>query len=210
MTDLCKFWKDPSDPEKGTIWLYLKSEMMSFAGFSFWEEGIPFRYRGYRPQLIQARGVNWTATLADGTSHRFKATPQATKKVMADIAMRWKNPPEQLQKDKGRPFSVADLIEESHSHVYLVQLMTFDATADGRAYYKIGKAASVPKRIKQFGPCELIQEIRLSSEAMSLKAEARLHSQFEQYRKPGTEIFCLGRDELALVRAAFDALKHEP
>ena len=83
------------------------------------------------------------------------------------MAMRWKNPPEKLQKDKGRPFSFADLEEEAHSHVYLVRLLTFDATADGRAYYKIGKAISIPKRIKQFGPCQLIEEARFPTETLS-------------------------------------------
>lgn len=202
----CVFWKDPANPSKGTIWLYFKSELISFAGFPQFEEGIGYHRQGYRTQVVQARGVNWTATWSEGTSYQFKASPQATKKILASIAMRWKNPPEKLQKEKGRPFAITDLIEEAHSHVYLVRLLTFDATAEGRAYYKIGKAVSIPKRINQFGPCELIEEVRLSSEALSLKAESKLHLQFERFRRPGTEIFCLGRAELALVKAAFEAL----
>ena len=41
------------------------------------------------------------------------------------------------------------LLEHGQSHVYLVQLFTFDPTADGRAYFKIGKVISIPKQIKQ-------------------------------------------------------------
>jgi hypothetical protein len=122
------------------------------------------------------------------------------------MAMRWKNPPEKLQKDKGRPFSFADLEEEAHSHVYLVRLLTFDATADGRAYYKIGKAISIPKRIKQFGPCQLIEEARFPTETLSLQAEKQLHAQFDLYRRPETEIFCLNAEQLAVVQEQFQLL----
>ena len=122
------------------------------------------------------------------------------------MAMRWKNPPEKLQKDKGRPFSLADLVEEAHSHVYLVRLLTFDATADGRAYYKIGKAISIPKRIKQFGPCQLIEEARFPTETLSLQAEKQLHSQFDCYRRPETEIFCLNAEQLAAVQEELQLL----
>ena len=121
---------------------------------------------------------------------------------MAQIAQRWALPPASLQKDKGRPFDLVSLVEESHSHVYLVRLLTFDPTADGRAYYKIGKAISIPKRIKQFGPCELIAEARLPSEQMSLAFEAQLHQQFAAWRKPETEIFCFTTDLVEMVRAA--------
>jgi hypothetical protein len=93
-------------------------------------------------------------------------------------------------------------VEESHSHVYLVRLLTFDPTADGRAYYKIGKAISIPKRIKQFGPCELVAEGRLPSEKESLTAEAQLHQQFSAWRKPETEIFCFTAGQVEAVKAA--------
>ena len=68
---------------------------------------------------------------------------------MAEIAQRWDLPPATLQRDKGRPFDLVSLLVESHSRFYMVRLLTFDPTADGRAYYKIGKAISIPKRINQ-------------------------------------------------------------
>jgi hypothetical protein len=166
------------------------------------DEDIPIRSLGHRPALTKARGINWIATWEDSTSHTFKASPQATMAVMAQLAQRWAVPPATLQRDNGRPFDLATLLEESHSHVYLVRLLTFDPTADGRAYYKIGKAVSIPKRIKQFGPCELIAEARLASEKESLTAEAQLHQQFDQWRKPETEIFCFSADQVEQVKAA--------
>jgi hypothetical protein len=166
---------------------------------------IPLRSQTYRPALLVARGINWTAAWGDGTTHTFKASPQFTKPLMAQLAQRWAVPPITLQRDKGRPFDLVSLLEESHSHVYLVRLLTFDPTADGRAYYKIGKAVSIPKRIKQFGPCQLVAEARLPSEKESLAAEAQLHQQFAQWRKPETEIFCFTADQLEAVRAAMRA-----
>ncbi|CAK6689964.1 hypothetical protein MNNICLKF_00725 [Synechococcus sp. CBW1107] len=183
------FWKDPANTDGGSIWLWCSQEMCSAFGVTT-DAGIPIRLEAHRPSLVQARGINWTATWEDGSTHRFKASPQATKTVMAQIAQRWSTPPVSLQKGTTRPFDLISLMEESHSHVYLVRLLTFDPTADGRAYFKIGKAISIPKRIKQFGPCELIAEARFPSEADSLKAEANLHQQFSAWRKPETEIFC--------------------
>jgi hypothetical protein len=205
----CVFWRNPADPAKGTIWLYLSSDACDMGGIRQHEDGVSWRLLGHRPKLVLASGVVWTATWADGTSHKFKASPQANKKLMAAIATRWGNPPEKLQRDQGRPFSLHDLKEESHSHVYLVRLLTFDEAADGRSYYKIGKAISVPKRIKQFGPCELIEEAVCDSETMSLRAEAALHAQFDVFRKMGTEIFVMNAKQLEALRAAFQSIRDE-
>jgi hypothetical protein len=195
------FWKSPGHPEKGTIWLWCSPEMTTHAGLRS-DEDIPFRSLGYRPALLIARGINWTAAWDDGTTHSFKASPQITRTLMAQLAQRCSVPPATLQREKGRPFDLASLVEESHSHVYLVRLLTFDPTADGRAYYKIGKAISIPKRIKQFGPCELVAETRLPSEKESLTAEAQLHQQFAPWRKPETEIFCFSTAQLEVVKTA--------
>ena len=199
------FWRSLDQPEKGTIWVWCSEELQSWAGLRSDEE-IPLRAMCYRPSLLEARGVKWTATWADGTSHRFKASPQATKAVMARLAQRWKVPPVSLQRGNARAFDLLSLIEESHSHVYLVRLLTFEQNADGRAYYKIGKAVSIPRRIKQFGPCEVVAEARLPSEAESLKVEALLHQQFSAWRKAETEIFCLGVSEVEAVTAAIEQL----
>ena len=125
---------------------------------------------------------------------------------MARLAQRWKVPPVSLQTGNARAFDLLSLIEERHSHIYLVRLLTFEQTADGRAYYKIGKAVSIPRRIKQFGPCEVVAEARLPSEAESLKVEALLHQQFSAWRKAETEIFCFGVSEVEAVTAAMAQL----
>ena len=52
---------------------------------------------------------------------------------MAQLAQRWTVSPATLQRDKGRPFDLVTLLEHGHSHVYLVRLLTFVPTGDGRA-----------------------------------------------------------------------------
>ena len=207
--DYLVFWKSFAQTEKGSVWLWCSPEMTAYAGLRH-DEFIPLRALSHRPSLLIARGINWTAAWEDGISHTFKASPQITKAVMAEIAQRWDRPPATFQKDKGRPFDLVSLTEASHSHVYLVRLLTFDPTADGRAYYKIGKAVSIPKRIKQFGPCELVAEARLASEAESLKAEAQLHERFASCRKPETEIFCFTVHQVEVVKTAMAQSVAEP
>jgi hypothetical protein len=53
------------------------------------DDGFPFRCLSYRPALLKARGINWTATWDDGTTFTFKASPQITKPLMAQLAQRW-------------------------------------------------------------------------------------------------------------------------
>jgi hypothetical protein len=109
----------------------------------------------------------------------------------------------QLKPAKGLVFNVNDLHVDNSSYVYLVKLHVFEATTTGSEYYKIGKAKSIPKRIKQFGPCTLIASICSESETLSLQIEAELHRRFDAWRRPGTEIFSLNSDRLQQVLKAF-------
>ena len=197
------FWKDPENTSKGSIWI-LHSARLGKVGFIQTEADIPFSLRSYRRDLSIARGKNWKAIYSDGLEYPFKASPQATKKVMANIASRWGNPPLKLRPSQGPIFRLEDLQDEVASHVYLVRLTTFHETNSGEAYYKIGKAKSIPRRIKQFGPCTLVESISLSSEGESLKVEFDLHARFAHLRRPGTEIFCIHGDDLRIVIEAFE------
>jgi hypothetical protein len=192
------FWKHPGDKQKGSIWLYHSRELMHKAGFRQ-DEDIPFRLWGHRPSLLKAKGKKWHAIYTEEEQHLFLASPMATKAVMADLVSRWATPPLKLRPDRGPAFSLHDLQDESHSHVYLVQLLTFHETASGQHYYKIGKAKSIPRRIKQFGPCRLVASIQLESEKESLRIEAELHALFSHLRRPETEIFCMNQEELRTV-----------
>jgi hypothetical protein len=189
------FWKDIEDKSKGTIWIYHSIELMK-AGQLRGDPDIPFRQIGHRPSLTKARGKKWTAIYSDDEHYEFLASPMMTKRLIATIAGRWPNPPIKFRPDKGPAFSLVDLQDENHSHVYLVQLLTFHKTVNGQHYYKIGKAKSVPKRIKQFGPCRLIISIKLPSEQISLKVESDIHAKFNHLRRPDTEIFCMTDEDL--------------
>jgi len=195
------FWKRTDDKSKGTIWLYHSRELMQAGRFTVDEE-ITWRLFGHRPSLLKAKGKKWTAIYSDEEQYKFLASPMANKKIMADLVLRWPNPPAKLRIGNGPAFSLQNLQEETHSHVYLVQLLTFEQTTAGKFYYKIGKAKSIPKRIKQFGPCEVVASIRLATEQDSLRVEAELHARFSAYRRLETEIFCFDTGELNQVIAA--------
>lgn len=188
------FWKDPEDRAKGTIWLYHSRELKEVGGIRQDNE-IPWRQTGYRTDLAKARGKKWYAIYSDTEEHMFLASPMATKRLMASIATKWLNPPMKLRQERGPAFNMNDLQDDSHSHVYVVQLLTFHETSARQNHYKIGKAKSVPKRIKQFGPCRLVKSIKLKTEQDSLRVEAELHSKFSFLRRPDTEIFCMNEDE---------------
>ena len=75
-------------------------------------------------------------------------------------------------------------------------MLKFEDTARGASYFKNGKATSIPSRIKQFRPCELIvYQVHVNSRA-ALKREKELHKQFAAFRGPETEIFLLTAEEL--------------
>ena len=162
------------------------------------EQGMNCMMGGHRPAVCM-RGTKWQATWADGTTFTIRSSPQATKPLMASIALRWRNPPLTLKREGGEAFTVENLEKRTDSFVYLVRLLTFEETASGAAYFKIGKATSIPKRIKQFGPCDLIAHEVHKDSVESLKREKELHQMFSTFRKPDTEIFLLKQDELMQV-----------
>jgi hypothetical protein len=65
------YWKSFAETEKGTVWLWCSPEMTSHPGLRH-DEFIPVRSTKYRPALLNARGIKWTVTWEDGTSHTFK------------------------------------------------------------------------------------------------------------------------------------------
>ena len=122
--------------------------------------------------------------------------------MMASIAKRWRNPPLTLKKEGEQTFTVENLEKQTDSFVFLVRLQTFEETARGASYFKIGKATSIPSRIKQFGPCELIAHEVHKDGPAALKREKELHQQFAAFRRPETEIFLLNTMELQHLLAA--------
>ena len=197
----CKQWKNPSDHSKGTVWTYMKDDAFKHAGIPRFEEGMNLLMGGHRHRECM-RGTKWVAAWADGTTFTIRSSPQATKPLMASIAKRWRNPPLTLKKEGGQAFTVENLETRTDSFVYLVRLLTFERTARGASYFKIGKATSIPSRIKQFGPCELIAHEVHKDGPAALKREKELHLQFAALRRPETEIFLLTAKELQQVLVA--------
>ncbi|WP_411876484.1 GIY-YIG nuclease family protein [Vulcanococcus limneticus] len=202
------FWKNPDDKDAGLVWVGVRSEIARFFGFSG-DSDIPLvstTKSGRRVvtcmlnmHVAQASGRGWLAIYPDKTEYPFKASPLATRKIMAQIARRWGNPPLALKPPRSSAFKIDDILREVASHVYLVQLESFCKNKLGEAYYKIGKAKHIPRRIKQFGPCKVIASAAFSSESESLRAEAVIHQRYNMFRQPGTEIFCFTDDQVESV-----------
>jgi hypothetical protein len=198
----CVYWKDLHNKSKGCAWILFRDDLEILSGTKN-DDDIPIQSLGLDYTLAKARGKKWQAIYSDGVSHDFRTSPSVTKRILISIVDRWPNTPMQLKPAKGPVFNVNDLHVDSSSYVYLVKLNVFEATTTGSEYYKIGKAKSIPKRIKQFGPCTLIASICSESESVSLQVEAELHRRFDAWRRPGTEIFSLNSDRLQQVLQAF-------
>lgn len=206
------FWKDQDDKGKGLIWVGVRSEIAKILGFAG-DPDIPLirtTNSGRRVlscsvniHTVQASGRSWSAIYPDGTEYSFKVSPQATRRIMARIASRWKNPPLALKPPKGSAFKLESFLDEAKSHVYLVLLQTFSKTKHGECYYKIGKAKHIPRRIKQFGPCKIIDSAEFPSERESLIAEQAIHSIYMKNRLPETEIFRFTEEQVESVRQSF-------
>jgi hypothetical protein len=148
-----------------------------YAGAPNLEEEMNCMMSGHRPAVCM-RDTKGQATWADGTTFTIRSSPQATKPLMASISKRWRNPPLTLQREGGQAFTVENLEKRTDSFVYLVRLLTFEETTSGAGYFKIGKATSIPSRIKQFGPCELIahETHQDGPSALHRELEAKYHS----------------------------------
>jgi hypothetical protein len=198
----CVYWKDLHNKSKGCAWILFKDNLEILSGTKS-DDDIPIQSLGLDYTLAKARGKKWQAFYSDGVPHDFRTSPSVTKRILVSIVDRWPNTPLHLKPANGPIFHVNDLRVDNSSFVYLVKLHAFEATAAGSEYYKIGKAKSIPKRIKQFGPCTLIASICSESEVQSLQVEAELHRRFDAWRRHGTEIFSLNSSRLQQVLAAF-------
>jgi hypothetical protein len=198
----CVYWKDGQNKSKGCAWLLFQDELLKLAGTRS-DDHIPIRSLGLDYSLAKARGKKWEAHYSAEVVHHFRTSPSLTKRTLIEIVDRWRNPPLQLKPHGGALFNLSDLKVVTVSHVYLVELLAFEQTPTGAKYYKIGKAKSIPKRVRQFGPCAVVDSLSFQSEAESLKAEAELHRYFDMFRRTGTEIFAFDEQTLQHVTNTF-------
>ena len=177
----------------------MPNDAFDYAGApTFEEQGMNLMMSGHRPAVC-VRDTKWQAIWPDGTTFTVRSSSKATKPLMASIALRWRNPPLTLKREGGEAFTVENLETRTDSFVYLVRLLTFEETASGAAYFMIGKATAIPKRIKKFGPCDLIAHEVHKHSVDSLKRENYRHQVFSAFRKSDSKIFLLKQDELMQV-----------
>ena len=76
------------------------------------------------------------------------------------------------------------------SLIYLLRLIPFKKTSSGAYNYKIETATSIPKKIKQFGHCQLISHEVHQSGAASLKREKSYTNNSRLLDNPVLRSFC--------------------
>ena len=70
-------WKDPVQPEKGTVWFWCSPELVSHAQLSS-DDGIPFRCLSYRPAFsrpVASTGLPLGMTAPPSPSRPARRSP---------------------------------------------------------------------------------------------------------------------------------------
>ncbi len=115
------------------MWIYLKLEAFEHTGIPQLEEGMGSLMGEHRHRVCMRR-TKWEAIWKDSTTFTIRSRPQATKPLIASIALRWRNPPKTLKREGGQPFDVEPLETKRGSFVCLIRLLTFQKTSS-LAYY---------------------------------------------------------------------------
>jgi hypothetical protein len=169
--------------------------------------------RSYSKVLRNAklRGVKWIFTMEDGSKFSCKSASAASYSAIKAWAMTWDSKPIHIGKGENGSNKVVGLtsrnIDDRHM-VYFVKLLTFEVTRSGKLYYKIGKSKNIPRRIRQFGPCLIIDTLEYEHYSEAFEAESRLHRLFSHLRMDSTEIFLLSDEEVGEIRIAIESLRN--
>lgn len=210
-------WKDPLDRAKGVNWAYLHEDFVKRYGIK------TAAYTRDRPapaddqkcftasRNSRTKGAKWIFTMEDGSKFSCRTSCATSYSAIKAWAMTWDLKPVHIERGIKGSTKATSLrnhhINDQHK-VYFVKLLTFEATKLGKFYYKIGKSKNVPQRIRQFGPCEIIEVLHFEHYSEAFEAESRLHRLFSHLRKESTEIFLLSDDEAEAIRNSISAIEN--
>lgn len=208
------FWKDPADQSKGALWAYIHSDYASKYGIgtaAYTRSGpapANGRYFFTASKNSRSKGKKWCFTMQDGSRFTCRTHTAASYVRVKAWCQTWEVVPGKIEEVKKPKASLRDATKWDLIHrVYFVKLLSFEVTAAGKSYYKIGKAKVVPKRIKQFGPCELLSVLEFEHSREAFEAEASLHAFLQVHRIPSTELFLLEPSAVGDVTGEFDRLR---
>ena len=209
-------WKDPLDRTKGVNWAYLHEDVVKKYGIRTAactsDKPPPDDGKKYftASRNSRSKGAKWIFTMEDGSKFSCRTAYATSYSAVKAWAMTWDIKPVHIGKGIKGSANATSLsnrrIHEQHK-VYFVKLLTFDATKSGKCYYKIGKSKNIPHRIRQFGPCEVIEVLHFEHYSEAYEAESRLHRIFSHQRKESTEIFLLSDDEVEVIRSSIGAIR---
>ena len=148
--------------------------------------------------------------MEDGSKFSCRTAYATSYSAVKAWTMTWDTKPVHIGKGIKGSSDVTHLknhdINDEHK-VYFVKLLTFEATGSGKFYYKIGKSKNIPHRIRQFGPCHVLEVLHFEHYREAYEAETRLHRLFSHLRKESTEIFLLSDEEVEVIRNTISAIK---
>lgn len=208
------FWKDPADQSKGALWAYIHSDYASKYGIgtAAYTRSGPApengRYFFTASKNHRSKGKKWSFFMQDGSRFTCRTHTAATYVRVKAWCQTWQVVPVKIEEVKKPTASPRDATKwDLIYRVYFVRLLSFEATAAGKSYYKIGKAKVVPKRIKQFGPCELLDVLEFEHSREAFEAEASLHGFLHAHRIPSTELFMLELSAVRDISTEFERLR---
>jgi hypothetical protein len=210
------FWKDLSDKSKGGFWAYIHSDHVAAHGIPGYGDianspaFVNGRYVARIPKNCRSKGRKWTFGMDDDSRFSCRIQVSASYSSIKAWAQTWTKKPTSIQGESKTKPSGWDKPEsqwDERHKVYFVKLLSFDATIEGKLYYKIGKAKNVPKRINQFGPCSIIDTLNFAHPREASEIERKLHSLMDSNRVKATEIFLLSEGEAEKVIELFSSIR---
>ena len=182
-------WIDPNDHARGVGWVMVHESCI--AGKSLYRDcDIPLIRTGVDGHKCKIQGKKWVIISAEQKIPIKTSTGLKESRLISWAQQVWPDM-ESIQTPSGKVKSVHTRATADISYVYFVRLDTFTDPHGTTGFYKVGKANSVPKRIRQFGNCSVVHLLACDSPTLAFKFEQELLTHFSEWRQEGTEILRL-------------------
>jgi hypothetical protein len=185
-SEFIHLWNDPNDQSRGVGWIMIHSSNITRRNMHC-DSDIPIMRKVGDPLRSKIQGKNWMIICRE-RKIPLKASSGLKESRIASWAQKIWSDLEYIQNPSGRVKSVLTRSAINVSYVYFVRLDTFTEPHSTTGFYKVGKANSVPKRIRQFGNCSVVHLLTCESPVHALRFEQELLTHFSEWRQEGTEI----------------------
>lgn len=185
-------WNDPGDHARGVGWVMVHESFIARRS-SHCDADIPLVRTLIDVHKSKMRGKKWMVINAEGKIPLKASAGLKESRIISWAQQVWPEM-ESIQTPSGKVKSVHARNVITASYVYFVRLDTFTDPQSETGFYKVGKANSVPKRIRQFGSCSVVRLLACDSPTLAFRFEQELLSHFSEWRQEGTEILRMPRN----------------